>query len=509
MKTRFRLLTARDDVALAIDTAPAASIIPASFCPQLLSKDLVLKEDISAGHKLALRDIKKGEAIYKYGFPIGKATQDIAAGSWIHTHNIQSMLDKELEYRYTPQIPEAFEAAASQNDVFYGYPRADGKVGIRNELWIIPTVGCVNGVALRTAKNAEKKLAEAGIQNDGVHAFTHPYGCSQLGEDHENTRTILANLVKHPNAGGVLVLGLGCENNTISEFKKLLGPVDTTRIRFLVVQESDDELEEAVNILYELAILAEKDKKQAHPVSRLIVGMKCGGSDGFSGITANPLVGSFTDRLVKAGGTAILTEVPEMFGAETILMNRAVNKQVFEDTVQLINQFKQYFIRHGQTVYENPSPGNKDGGISTLEDKSLGCVQKGGRAPVSAVYPYGGLIDKKGLVLLSGPGNDIVSVTALAAAGAHLVLFTTGRGNPLGGPIPTVKISSNSMLAQRKKSWIDFDAGALLDCVDSSEQLAVEDAFYELVLKTASGSRTRNEENNYREIAILKDGVTL
>lgn len=527
MIARFRLLSARDDVAVAVDAATAGTALPASVLASGAS--VRLGEDIPAGHKVALRNIRAGEQVLKYGFPIGAARADIAAGSWVHTHNLATRLEGKLEYRYTGGKARAAESKAAAKGgedakggvkdlgsaTFRGFRRENGSVGIRNEIWILPTVGCVNGIAGRVADLARAELSGRCLAVEGVHAFAHPYGCSQLGEDHAATRTILAGLAAHPNAAGVLVLGLGCENNTVGEFRGILEAAgtgvgaETGRVEYLVVQEAAEELEEALAAVLRLAERASRFRREDVSVSELVVGLKCGGSDGFSGITANPLVGTFSDRLVAAGGTSILTEVPEMFGAETILMDRAADEAVFQDTVKLINDFKEYFLRHNQAVYENPSPGNKEGGISTLEDKSLGCVQKGGTAPVCGVYPYGGRVARRGLVLLSGPGNDIVSVTALAAAGAHLVLFTTGRGNPLGGPVPTLKISSNSDLAGRKPSWIDYDAGRLLETETREQTEEVEEGLYRLVLAAASGAPVRNETNGYREIAILKDGVTL
>ncbi|TCW62463.1 altronate dehydratase family protein [Treponema sp. J25] len=533
MGVRYRLLSSRDSVLVAVDPIPRGTVI--TIEDEKGMRQVTARDDIPRGHKMALRDILQGEEIIKYGYPIGRAKTAIPAGGWVHTHSCGTQLEGTLEYSYRPaeETMEAFvrRMVPLTKDLprtFAGYRRSNGKVGVRNEIWIIPTVGCVNQIAELVAQRAREILAREGLlaekektgsasvaggastgQIDGVFTFPHPYGCSQLGTDHETTRRILANLTLHPNAGGVLVLGLGCENNTVSEFKKLLGNFDERRIRFLVAQELQDEVEEALQVVLDLARQAAEDRREEVPVSELVVGLKCGGSDGFSGITANPLVGTFSDRLVALGGTTILTEVPEMFGAETILMQRARDREIFEKTVHLINDFKEYFIRHDQVVYENPSPGNKEGGITTLEDKSLGCVQKGGTAPVCGVYPYGGMVDTHGLVLLSGPGNDIVSVTALAAAGAHLVLFTTGRGTPLGGPVPTVKIASNTALAEKKPHWIDFDAGRLLDLPGREERINLENEFYRLVLEVASGRPTKNEINGYREIAILKDGVTL
>jgi altronate hydrolase len=458
-------------------------------------------EDIDKGHKIAFQDIAEGENIIKYGFPIGHATKPIKAGEYIHTHNIKTNLKGLLEYSYTPELGTV---EAGMNADFMGYVRENGEVGIRNEIWIVNTVGCVNKTAELLARKANEKFAG---KTDGVFAFPHPFGCSQLGDDHVTTQKILANMVKHPNAAGVLVLGLGCENNNIPEFKKVLGYYNENRVKFLTTQESDDEIDEGLNLIGELVEYAQAFKREKLPASKLIVGLKCGGSDAFSGITGNPLVGAFSDMLIRHGGTTVLTEVPEMFGAETILMNRCVDEGIFDKTVGLINNFKEYYIRHNQEVYENPSPGNKKGGISTLEEKSLGCTQKGGAGNVVDVLDYIDRVSVPGLNLMRGPGNDIVACTALMAAGAHIILFTTGRGTPLGAPVPTVKVSTNTDLYKRKSNWIDFNAGQLLDGKEMSE---VKEDFFQYVLKVASGEiKTKNEENGYREISIFKDGVTL
>lgn len=447
-----------------------------------------VKVSLQDGHKYALRRIAEGEAVIKYGFPIGIASQEIPKGCHVHTHNVKTALSGLLEYSYRPALHPPAAAVPSEVDAF---ERANGEIGIRNDIWIINTVGCVN------------KLAEQLSRKTGALCFPHPYGCSQLGEDHRITQQTLCGLIRHPNAGGVLVLGLGCESNHIAAVKKALGTYDQRRIRFLNAQDCTDELAEGAAILSQLQKQAQGDRRTPVPASRLKIGLKCGGSDGLSGITANPLVGRVTDRLIAMGGAAALTEVPEMFGAERLLMNRCVNRAVFEQTVRLINRYKQYFLAHHQPVSENPSPGNKAGGITTLEEKSLGCVQKGGSSPVTAVLDYGERITAAGLNLLNGPGNDIVSATNLAAAGCHLILFTTGRGTPLGAPVPTIKIASRSALAALKPHWIDFDAGQALTDPCAASKL------FELMLCVASGQPTRNEENGYREIAILKDGVTL
>ena len=464
---------------------------------------LVAQDNIDKGHKIALTNIKTGENVIKYGFPIGHAITDIKAGEWIHTHNIKTNLGEILDYKYHPEVHKKPLAVAGKT--FEGFRRPNGKVGVRNEIWIIPTVSCVNRNIQLIAKYAMEKFKDAP-NIDGIYEFTHPYGCSQLGEDQLTTQRILADLVNHPNAGGVLVVGLGCENNNIAEFTKILGEYNADRVKFMVAQEVEDEIESGIELIGALVEYASHNQRQKCPVSDLVVGLKCGGSDGFSGITGNPLVGAFSDKLILHGGSTVLTEVPEMFGAETILMNRAINTEVFDKTVKLINDFKQYYVAYDQPIYENPSPGNKRGGISTLEEKSLGCTQKGGISEVVDVIGYGDTVKNRGLNLLSSPGNDMVSTTALTAAGCHIVLFTTGRGTPLGTAVPTIKVATNSDIFKRKTNWMDFDAGQLLN--GQSMNVVVDD-FFEDVIKVASGKLTKSEIIGSREIAIFKNGVTL
>ena len=493
MKTFIKIYP-NDLVAVALAPLPAGATI------QLAGSSVTLLEDIPQGHKFALVYIPKGEQIIKYGAPIGTATEDIPAGAWVHTHNVRTGLGEVLDYSYdprnTPLVP-------TDDVLFQGYRREDGRAAVRNEIWIIPTVGCVNDVA-RAIEQESQKYRTGSI--DGIFAFPHPYGCSQMGSDQENTRKILAGLINHPNAGGVLVLGLGCENSNIEELKPYIGQWNDSRVKFLVCQESKDEIADGVALVEQLTRYAGKFRREGISCGELVIGMKCGGSDGLSGITANPTVGAFSDLLISKGGTTILTEVPEMFGAETLLMNRCENEQLFADTVQLINGFKDYFTRHGQTIYENPSPGNKMGGISTLEDKSLGCIQKAGSAPVSGILSYGEPVRRRGLNLLSAPGNDLVASTALAVSGAHVVLFTTGRGTPFACPVPTVKISSNSVLAEKKRNWIDFDCGILTES-GTVEELGQK--LFDFVLEIASGRMVRAEEAGYHDLAIFKQGVTL
>ena len=486
---------ANDNVAVAV------AAIKAQEKFDIEGQTYVASMDIPAGHKIAVSPIAKGENIIKYGFPIGHAKEDVQIGQHVHSHNVKSNLGDLLEYTYEPVIEEVVPA---ESRTFMGYRRKDGKVGIRNEVWIIPTVGCVNSVVREMEARAQEF---AGENIDGIYSYNHPYGCSQLGQDWEMTLRYLCGLIRHPNAGAVLVVGLGCENGNINELKKFLGDYDSDRVKFLVSQDEEDEIAKGVEMVKELAAFANQFQRQECPASELVIGLKCGGSDGFSGITANPLMGCISDKLIAQGGSSILTEVPEMFGAETLLMNRCRNTELFEKTVHLINDFKQYFMRYGEKVDENPSPGNKEGGITTLEDKSLGCVQKGGTSPVEDVLKYAEPVKKNGLSLLNAPGNDLVASNALVASGAHVVLFTTGRGTPFGCPVPTVKVSSNTPLYEKKKTWIDFNAGALLDGV-SMQQLT--DEFYEYLLKLASGEvKAKSELLDKHELAIFKDGVTL
>ena len=483
----------KDNVAVALKPIPAGTVF----------EGVAAKTDIPQGHKMALNGLAENDQVVKYGFPIGHATCPIAPGEWVHTHNMKTNLSGQLEYSYHPKLnPPAPLPCAT----FQGFRRKNGQVGIRNEIWIIPTVGCVNNVATSIERQAQRFV---GGTVEEIVAFPHPYGCSQMGDDQENTRKILADLVKHPNAGGVLVLGLGCENSNIDELKKYIGDYDPDRVRFLVSQECEDEIGAALSIIEDLTRFVGNFHREPISCSELIIGMKCGGSDGLSGITANPTVGAFSDLLISKGGTTILTEVPEMFGAETLLMNRCENKEVFRETVDLINNFKNYFTSHNQTIYENPSPGNKKGGISTLEDKSLGCTQKSGSAPVRGVLSYGDRVcekGKKGLNLLSAPGNDLVASTALAASGAHIVLFTTGRGTPFASPVPTVKISTNTALNDKKFNWIDFNCGTMVDGTSLDD---LKQYLFDFVINVASGAKVKAETAGFHDMAIFKQGVTL
>lgn len=476
--------------------------LPKGTAIEVGGRTVTLVEDIAKGHKVALHPIAQGDNVIKYGYPIGHATEPIAEGEWIHSHNIKTNLHDNLEYTYAPKIaPKAYPADERK---VMGYERKNGDMGIRNELWIIPTVGCVNGQAEAIAKRI--RAEEDCSHLDDVRVYTHPYGCSQLGGDHANTRKALAAMVKHPNAGAVLVLGLGCENNQVAEFKQEIGTWDNQRVRFIIAQEVEDEIEEGVKVCRELVEITRSDKRTPQPLSKLKIGLKCGGSDGFSGITANPLVGLFSDWLIAQGGTTILTEVPEMFGAETILMDRAENKGIFDNTVLLINNFKDYFKSYNQPIYENPSPGNKKGGITTLEEKSLGCVQKGGAGTVVDVLDYTQPVVRRGLNLLQAPGNDLVASSALALSGCQMVLFTTGRGTPFGSFVPTMKISTNTKLYEFKNGWIDFNAGTL---VEDEEPEALLARFIDKVLDTAGGAKLKHEEVGFKEVAIFKTGVTL
>ncbi|MDD7741102.1 MAG: altronate dehydratase family protein [Fusicatenibacter sp.] len=483
-----------DKVAVALKPLSAGDVLTVD------GKEITLLEDIPQGHKFALCSLAANEPVIKYGSPIGFTKEEVRPGAWIHTHNLKTGLGDLLTYQYHPQISPL---PIGEERYFQGYRRPDGKVGVRNELWIIPTVGCVNNIA--SAVERRSQIYKTG-SIEAIAAFPHPYGCSQMGDDQEHTRQILADLIRHPNAGGVLVLGLGCENSNIDELKKYLGDYDENRVKFLVCQESEDEIADALSLMEELSQYAGGFHREPISCSELVIGMKCGGSDGLSGITANPTVGYFSDLLVSRGGTTILTEVPEMFGAETLLMNRCENEELFNKTVALINDFKNYFTSHNQTIYENPSPGNKKGGISTLEDKSMGCTQKSGSAPVKGVLSYGEPVQAKGLNLLSAPGNDLVASTALAASGAHIVLFTTGRGTPFASPVPTVKISSNTPLSKHKKNWIDFNCGSMTDGKSLSE---LGEELFDYVIAVASGKMVKSEEAGFHDMAIFKQGVTL
>ena len=493
---KYIVIHPADNVAVALQPLEEGESIT---CGSMAVK---VREQVPAGHKVSLAHIAAGQDVIKYGSPIGHATETIEPGRWVNERMLRTNLKGISDYRYQP-VPVPCPPP-DRLRTFSGYARRNGEVGIRNELWIIPTVGCVNGIIGQLAEALRRETNCEGV--DAIVAFPHNYGCSQLGDDHENTKKILRDMILHPNAGAVLIVSLGCENNQPDVFREFLGDYDTDRVKFMVTQKVGDEFEEGMKILRELYAKAKTDVREDVPLSELRVGLKCGGSDGFSGITANPLLGMFSDFLIAQGGTSVLTEVPEMFGAETILMNRCRTKELFEQTVHLINDFKEYFLSHGEPVGENPSPGNKAGGISTLEDKALGCTQKCGKAYVDGVMGYGDRLKVKGLNLLSAPGNDLVAATALASCGCHMVLFTTGRGTPFGTFVPTMKISTNSTLAKNKPGWIDFNAGVI---VENEPMEKTCERFIDYIIRVASGEPVNNEKKNYREIAIFKTGVTL
>ena len=494
-----------DNVAIATSALVAGSTVAVD------GSALIVQRDVPAGHKIALSDLPAASQVIKYGFPIGITTAEIKAGDWVHSDNLRTQLSGHSTYSWKPVSHSP--SRATDMPTFRGYRRKHGRVGTRNEIWIINTVGCVNHAAERIAKLAADRFASSahdkfGGRIDGVYSFSHPYGCSQLGDDLKNTQRVLGGMLRNPNVGGVLVLGLGCENNQMQQLLAQAGDIDQTRLRFFNTQDVLDEVATGLDAVEDLVRALEADEREDCPASELMLGMKCGGSDGFSGITANPLVGRVADRLTALGGGVILTEVPEMFGAEQVLMARASSQAVFDDMVRMIDDFKTYFESHNQPIYENPSPGNKAGGLTTLEEKSLGAIQKGGSSTVTSVLRYGEMAPKSGLSLLESPGNDGVSSTAMVASGATVLLFTTGRGTPLGFPVPTVKISSNSDIAAKKPHWIDFNAGPLLD--GTADMAALTDQLFAYILDVASGRvQTNNEKHGYREIAIWKEGVTL
>jgi altronate hydrolase len=493
---KFIKLNPDDNVAVCLEDGQKGNTVV------IENQQIKLLDDIPVGHKVALQSIEPDADVIKYGAPIGHAIALVQTGNHVHTHNLKTNLSGTISYSFKQKLNEI--RYAKRDLTFDGYRRSNGNAGIRNEIWVVPTVGCVNGQAQQIINRFQK---EVNLENiDAIEVFKHNYGCSQLGDDHVNTQKALARIIGHPNAGGVLILGLGCENNQISHLKKFIGEYDPERIKFLVAQEVDDEIEAGVEILKEIYGKMKDDRREAIPLSELKVGLKCGGSDGFSGITANPLTGIFSDFLIAQGGTTVLTEVPEMFGAETILMARAKDRETFDKTVSLINDFKDYYMLHNLPVYENPSPGNKEGGISTLEDKSLGCTQKGGTATVTDVLKYAEPIREKGLNLLSAPGNDLVASSALGFSGCQLVLFTTGRGTPFGSFVPTMKISTNSALFNKKKNWIDFNAGQLLEGKTMDQLL---EGFIAYVIEVCNGEKLKHEESGFKEIAIFKTGVTL
>ncbi len=495
LSKKYIVINPKDNVAVALGDRQKGETFNVD------GQKITLASDVPNRHKFAIKTIKKGEPVIKYGYPVSKMTKDVAPGDYVHTGEVETYLSGIIDYVYEPQL--APKVKRDTVPAFMGYMRETGEAGVRNEIWIVNTVGCVNNTAKLLASEATKKYGE---KVDGIYAFPHVYGCSQLGDDLLSSQQIMAGMVNHPNAAGVLVLSLGCERNNIPAFKEILGEYDEKRVKFMVCQDVEDEIEIGLGLIGELVEHAQIYKREPVPVSKLKVGLKCGASDGFSGISANPLVGSFSDMLTSYGGTAALTEISEMFGAEAIMMNRCVSKEIFDKTVKMINDFKNYYLKYGEKIDENPSPGNIRGGISTCEEKSVGCIQKGGASDVTDIVLYAGRLVTPGLNIVSGPGDDIIAITALMAAGCQIILFTTGNGNPLGSIVPTIKISSNTPLFERKKTWIDFDAGPLL-AGESMDKLTEQ--LFELVVKVASGeAKALNEVYGYKDIAMLKDGAT-
>ncbi len=478
-----------DDVMVALHDLPAGTEV----------EGIVLLEDVKQAHKFAIHDMKAGELLHKYGNVIGRLKCDVKKGQWIHSDELGTALDEAPTYHY--QKGKVTPKKESQR-TWQGYLREDGRAGTRNDLFLIPTVGCVN-LQLQTLR--EKFLELHPEMKGRVQIANHPYGCSQLGGDFENTASLLSGIAHNPNAGGVLVLGLGCENNRLSEFVKRLSDIPEKRLRYFNSQDYEDEIEHGLAMLEELYFNMKDDSRVTLPLSKLTLGLKCGGSDGFSGLTANPLLGLAADEIGACGGQVGLTEVPEMFGAEQDLMNRAKDEATYKKVVALIENFKAYYARNNQPCYENPSPGNKDGGITTLEEKSNGCVLKGGHLEVEDVLDYGERFHSPGLSLLNGPGNDIVASTNLLAAGATIICFTTGRGTPFSSIVPTLKLATNHKLASFKSNWIDFDCQVVFEkgFEEAKEELL------DLIVRVASGEKSKGEEHGMAQIALFKTGVTL
>lgn len=488
---RYIKLGDSDNVAVALQDIAKGEAI------ELPEGKIVTLDDTPKGHKFALRDISAGEKVIKYGSVIGKAIKDINKGEWVSTHNLKTLLKPEWKPEWKGNKAKEVNVSIPQK-TFWGFKRKNGKVGIRNEIWIIPTVGCINGVLKDFARSVERPE-----WIDDVKVLSHPYGCSQLGGDLENTKRILSGLARNPNAGGVMVVGLGCENLQLSYMKEELK--NHPNVSFLMLQAVNDEYEALFKSFSEVAERAYSERTEC-PISSLTIGVKCGGSDSLSGITANPLVGKVSDYITYYGGTVLMSEIPEIFGAEDEIISRIEDEEVFNKFVRAITWFRNYYTRYNQPVSENPSPGNIKGGITTLEEKSLGAVKKSGSNKVTDVLWYGEEAKRSGVNIVFGPGNDLVSTTALAGSGAVMILFTTGRGTPFEAVVPTIKISTNSDLKRRRPDWIDFNAGEIAEGKDMDELLR---ELINLIIEVANGGRTKGEERGLQEIAIFKDGVIL
>ncbi len=462
-----------------------------------------VSEPIAAGHKVAIRPIAAGEAILKYGQRIGLAGTHIDVGSWVHVHNVNAAR-LETEYEYCNELIEPSKPAESRT--FMGFRRADGKVGTRNYVALISTVNC----SATTARYVAMELAKSDLRDfpnvDGVIPLVHKGGCafSFGGEDHQQLNRTLAGFARHPNIAARLILGLGCETAQAGHLQSdhglmQLGGPSASRSNgplpmVLNIQEVGGvrkTVDRAVGVLRDLLVQANDVRREPIPVSELLVGLECGGSDGASGITANPALGYASDLMVAHGGTAILSEIPEVYGAEQLLTRRSISREVADALLDRIHWWEDYAQRHHASIDNNPSYGNKQGGLTTIFEKSLGAVAKGGTSPLRAVYKYAEPVTERGFVLMDTPGYDPASVTGMVAGGAQVIVFTTGRGSCFGcKPAPTIKVATNTPMFNRMREDMDINAGTIL------EGATVEDVgreIFEMIIATASGRQTLSE----------------
>jgi len=467
---------------------------------------LEVKEAISAGHKIALVAIPQGAVVLRYGQVIGRARQPIERGRHVHTHNLAF---EELHFDYEYPSGETPLPARRASPTFLGYPREDGSVGTRNYIAVVAASNCAAHTAEMIARSFDGESLPANI--DGVVAFPHGEGCGHtIGPDTAQLRRTLAGVLAHPNVSAAVILGLGCEVNQIEHY---LGPnaPRTSRLVGMTLQSSGGTRGAVTAARAEIARLMEQcsaEQRKEVPASGIVLGLNCGGSDSFSGITANPALGVCSDMLAELGATAVLAETTEIFGAEHLLVRRARNRQVAEKLLSFVQGYKQYLTRFAGSFDDNPSPGNKEGGLTNIIEKSLGAVAKAGTSPLTDAVDYAEPVHTPGFVFMNTPGYDPVSLTGLAAGGCNLIAFTTGRGSAIGFPsVPVLKIASNSHTYRRMQDNMDINAGTIADGEKSVQQVGGE--IFEMLLRVASGERTRAESLGHQEFVPWRIGPVL
>jgi altronate hydrolase len=490
------------------NVAVARVPIPAGTSLRIDGLPVTTMDAIPAGHKVALWDIQPGEVVERYGQVIGRAKQAIQAGRHIHTHNL-AFEELQLEYEF-PVGDTPVPTARPDAPTFLGYQREDGRVGTRNYIAVVAASNCAAHTAEQIARSYEGETMPPNV--DGVVAFPHGEGCAHAAEgpDIDQLRRTLGGVLIHPNVSGAVILGLGCETNQIDHYLGVGGP-RSTRLAGLTLQSSGGTrgaIEAARRQIARFLEQASAEERTPAPASKIVLGLNCGGSDSFSGITANPALGFCSDLLAELGGTPVLAETTEIFGAEHLLVKRARNREVAEKLLDCIRKYKVYLNRFAGSFDDNPSPGNKEGGLTNILEKSLGAVAKGGTSPLIDVYDYAERVTAPGFTFMNTPGYDPVSLTGLAAGGCNLIAFTTGRGSAIGFPtIPVIKVATNSNTYRRMTDNMDVNAGAIADGEATVQQIG--QAIFDLMLEVATGRHTCAERLGHKEFVPWRIGPVM